>query len=173
MKIVNFVNHTWWGAHPLILMGFCKALLRSRMEYGEFLFHKLKKKQAQKLEKIHHRAIRGTLDYRNTTPTNVMLAEAKEIPNFIRLRQLERNYVSRCYMSINHKMVQLLEELLTLVDNPGRRGKEQPLISEYYKEVTPLSHLNQSGNCSLAFNYTYKSLFYKARISCDEGRQIE
>jgi hypothetical protein len=30
---------------------------------------------------------------------------------------------------------QLLEELSTLVDNPGRGGKE-PLISEYYKELT-------------------------------------
>jgi hypothetical protein len=30
-------------------------------------------------------------------------------------------------------------------------------ISEYYKEVTPLGHLIQSGNCPPAFSYTYKS----------------
>jgi hypothetical protein len=33
-------------------------------------------------------------------------------------------------------MVQLLEELSVLVDSPGRGENEQPLISEYYKEVT-------------------------------------
>jgi hypothetical protein len=50
---------------------------------------------------------------------------------------------------------------------------EQLLISEYYKEVTPLGHLMKSGNCPLAFNYTYKSLFHEVRISFDEGRQIK
>jgi hypothetical protein len=68
-------------------------------------------------------------------------------------------------------MVQLLEELSTLVDNPGRGENEQPLISEYYKDVTPLGHLTQSMNCPVAFNYTYESLFYEARVSIDEGRQ--
>jgi hypothetical protein len=32
-----------------------KALIRSRMEHRAFLFHKLKKKQLQKLEKIQDR----------------------------------------------------------------------------------------------------------------------
>jgi hypothetical protein len=32
--------------------------------------------------------------------------------------------------------------------------------------------LNQSRNCSLAFNYTYESLFYDAMVSFDVGRQI-
>jgi hypothetical protein len=70
-------------------------------------------------------------------------------------------------------MVQLLEELSILVDNPGRGRNEQPLNSEYYKEVTPLGHLIQSGNCPPAFNYTYESLFYKARASFDEGRRLK
>jgi hypothetical protein len=69
----------------------------------------------------------------STTVSNVMLAEAKEIPVFSRYRQLAKNYVSRCYTSSNHPTVQLLPELATLIDNPGRGGKEQPLISEYYK----------------------------------------
>jgi hypothetical protein len=66
-------------------------------------------------------------------------------------------------------MIQLLEELSALVDNPGRWENAQPLISEYYKEVTPLVHLIQSGNCPPAFDYTYESLFYEARVSFNEG----
>jgi hypothetical protein len=68
--------------------------------------------------------------------------------------------------------VQLLEELSTLVDSVGRTENEQPLISAYYKEITPLGHLIQSGNCPLAFNYTYESLFFEARASFDARRQI-
>jgi hypothetical protein len=67
----------------------------------------------------------------------------------------------------------LLEELLIFVDNPGRGENEQPLISEYYKEETPLCHLIQSGKCPLAFNYTYECLFYEARVYFNEGRQIK
>jgi hypothetical protein len=55
-----------------------------------------------------------------------MLAEAKEIPIFCKFKQLGRNYVSRCYTSSNHPMVQLLGELAILVDNPGRGENEQP-----------------------------------------------
>jgi hypothetical protein len=92
------------------------------------------RKQAQKLEKIQYGAIHGALGYRSNTPTNVMLAEAKEIPIFSRLKQLGRNYMSKCYKSSKHPIVQLLEELSTLADNPGRRENEQPLISKYYKK---------------------------------------
>jgi hypothetical protein len=150
-----------------------KALTRLRMGYEAFLFQKLKKKQAQKLEKIQYRAIRGALDYQSSTPTNVMLAEVKEIPIFSRFKQLRRNCVSRCCTSSNHPMIQLLEELSALVDNPGRGENEEPLNSEYYKEVTPLRHLIQSGNCPPPFDHTYESLFYKARVSFVEGRQIK
>jgi hypothetical protein len=76
-------------------------------------------------------------------------------------------------MSSNHPVVQLLEELSILDDNPGRGRNKQPLIGEYYKEITPLCCLIQSGNCPPAFNYTYESLFNKVRIFFDEGRQIK
>jgi hypothetical protein len=47
------------------------------------------------------------------------------------------------------------------------------VISEYYKEVTSLGHLIQSGDCPLAFNYMHESLFYKTRVSFDDGRPIK
>jgi hypothetical protein len=165
--------HTWWGADPIILMRLCKALIRLRMGFGAFLFRKLKKKQLQKLDRIQYRAIRGVLDYQSSTPTKVMLAEAKENPIFRRFKQFGRSNVSRCCMSSSHPLVKLLEELSILVDNPGRGENEQPLTSNYYKEVTPLGQLIQSGDCPRPFNYTYKSLIYEARISFDEGRQIK
>jgi hypothetical protein len=41
-----------------------------------------------------------------------MLAEAKEIAIFSRFKQMGRKYVSRCYMSSNLAMVQMLEKEL-------------------------------------------------------------
>jgi hypothetical protein len=47
------------------------------------------------------------------------------------------------------------------------------MMSEYHEEITPLGHLIQSRICPLAFNYTYKSLFYDVREPLDEGRQMK
>jgi hypothetical protein len=138
IKIVNCVKHTSWGADLVILLRLYKAFIRSRMEFGAFILHKLKKKQLQMLENIQYRTVRGALYYRSSTPTDIMLAEAKEIPIFCRFKEYGRKYVSRCCTSSNNSMAKLLEELLTLVDNPGRIENQQPLISEYYKEMTPL-----------------------------------
>jgi hypothetical protein len=40
------------------------------------------------------------------------------------------------------------------------------------KEVTPLGHLIQLGNC-LLFRYVYKNLFYEASASFNEGGHIQ
>jgi hypothetical protein len=61
---------------------------------------------------------------------------------------LGRDYLSSCYTSSN----QLLEELSSVVDNPGRGGKF---------------------NCPPGFNYTYESLFYDASVSFYEGRKTK
>jgi hypothetical protein len=117
MKIVNCVKHNLWRADPVILMRLYKALIRTRMECGAFLFHKLKKKQLQKRENLQFREIRRALGYRSNTPTNC------------KFKQMGSNYVPRSYTSINYPMVQLLEVLSTLADNPGRIENEQSLIS--------------------------------------------
>jgi hypothetical protein len=109
------------------------------MEYGALLYLILTKKLLQNLDKIQYRATHGALGYRSSTPTNITLAEVKEIPVFHRFKQLGRTYVPRCYTR-NHPMVQFPEEFSVLIDNPGRGESEKPVISEHYKEATPLGH---------------------------------
>jgi hypothetical protein len=94
MKIVNCVKNTWRGADPVILMRFYKVLISSGIEYWTFLFRKLKNKRLQKLEKLQYRATGGALGYPSSTPANMMVAKAKEIPIFNSFKQLGRNYIS-------------------------------------------------------------------------------
>jgi hypothetical protein len=74
------------GADPVILMRLNKAFLRSRVEYGAFSFHKLKKIQVQKVENTRITGLQSS------TPTSVMLAEAREIPILNRFKQFGSNY---------------------------------------------------------------------------------
>ncbi|XP_044011968.1 uncharacterized protein LOC122854972 [Aphidius gifuensis] len=46
LKILSCIRSTWQGADPIVLIRLYKALIRSRIEYCGFLFHKLTKQQA-------------------------------------------------------------------------------------------------------------------------------
>ena len=65
-----------------------KGLMRSVIEYNGSCIHIKNKSLRQKLDKIQYKAIRLALGYRNLTPINVMLSEAKEHPFNIRIDYL-------------------------------------------------------------------------------------
>jgi hypothetical protein len=80
MAIISYIRTTCMGEDPTILLQLHTALIRSRIEYGGFLFHSLTKGQMDLLEKIECNAIRLALGYMRTTPKNVMLADVKIPP---------------------------------------------------------------------------------------------
>lgn len=49
------------------------------MEYGLFVYFPRDGKGREKLEKLQNKAVRLSLGYKNSTPLNVMTAEAKLI----------------------------------------------------------------------------------------------
>lgn len=91
-KIINCLRHTWWGANPILLINLYKTLVRSRLDYGIFLFQDLKKSQALFLDRIQWKALRLALGYRTSTPTNVILAESCEAPLHLRSHYLGMNF---------------------------------------------------------------------------------
>jgi hypothetical protein len=85
IKIVNCMKrmkYTWWGANPVILTRLSNAHIRSRMEHETFLFHKLKKKQLQRVEK-QYRATRGALGYRSKYPDQYNGSRSQRNPNLL------------------------------------------------------------------------------------------
>jgi hypothetical protein len=68
MAIISYIRTTWMGADPTLLLWLYTALIRSRIEYGGFLFHSLTKGQMDMLEKnIQCNAIRLALGYMRMT----------------------------------------------------------------------------------------------------------
>jgi len=85
LKILSCLRHTWWGADPRLLKILYIALIRSRIDYGCFIFHNLIKAQYLKLERIQLKALKLILGLRLSSPSNFVQMEVKE-PN-IRLRK--------------------------------------------------------------------------------------
>ena len=53
----------------------------------------LSNKLLLKFNRIQYRALRLIMEYRQSTPINVILCEAKESPLLVRFRYLERNFL--------------------------------------------------------------------------------
>ena len=58
-------------------MALGKSLVRSIIEYGSFIYFPNQKTYKQIIEKLQYAVIRASLGLRNSTPTNVLIAELK------------------------------------------------------------------------------------------------
>lgn len=54
-----------------------KSYVRSILEYGIFIYYPTQKQYVDKIEKIQYTALRAAVGYRVSTPTNIIIAEAK------------------------------------------------------------------------------------------------
>ena len=76
-NILKWLNRVSWGMEVNTALLVYKAFIRSVIEYGLFVIFPHDMKGRDKVEKMQYKGIRIALGYRNSTPTNVMLAEAK------------------------------------------------------------------------------------------------
>jgi hypothetical protein len=78
------------------------------IEYGiqRLLFPQSKQESSiEILDRLQYRTLRGALGYRNSTPTNVILAENNEPSMYLRFRYLSigRNHLTKCFVTNNHQ----------------------------------------------------------------------
>ena len=95
IRTITCLRRTWWGAEPDILVNLYRSLIQSRLEYGSFLFSNLNNKEKDNLVKIQVKALRVSLGYMMSTPKNVILAEAKVMPIYMRAKYLALNFLTR------------------------------------------------------------------------------
>lgn len=99
-----------------------KSLIRSIIDYGSPIYlDEDNHNNIQKIEKAQYLGLRTALGYRNSTPTNVMIAEAKVTSIRNRARMLAKN----CLMKI------MTEE------NPVRRMEVEEWAKEERKKSSP------------------------------------
>lgn len=175
LKIISCLRSTWWGADSILLLRLYTALVRSRIEYGAFFFHNLPTKQSIQLERIQFKALRAALGYRISTPTNVILAEAKLPPLAFRFKYLGLNFLTKALATnCNHRVFAALEEIAEIEDNPVVINREGniPLI-ECYRDLNRIGHLLATSNKPFCFLHPYDSTFFQPPVSFEEGQIIK
>jgi len=98
-KVANIITSlagVWWGAHPSLLLSVYRAIYRDSIEYGaQVLALHRNRSLFLKLQRQQFRIIRVALGLRQSTPINVLLAEACEPPLNLRFSMLTSRYIYR------------------------------------------------------------------------------
>lgn len=127
-----------------------KSLIRSRIEYGSFVFHPLNSKLSIRLERIQYKALRIALGLRRSTPTNVILAEAKIPPLNLRFEYLGNNFISRINTLEDHSLIPILDAYISWMEAPTHIHRPKvPCLIKNYIEQMPIKTSNiQIQHCS-------------------------
>lgn len=69
INLMKFLRTTWWGADPTLLLSIYRSLIRSRIEYGSYIWTNIPQYLWNKLNGIQYQAIRLAMGYMKSTPT--------------------------------------------------------------------------------------------------------
>lgn len=153
-----------------------KSLIRSIIDYGIFVFYPTTSALALKLERAQFLGIRTALGYRNSTPNNVIIAEAKVIHLIDRARMLAKNFCGKIYkygeQSIQDSIDKLLHrENYARYKNPINR---QSIISEAWNRFKQVRKSFGASEYSFEiWNLKYETITNKIEIDLEFGAQLE
>ena len=95
LNILKCVSRTSYGADRRTLMLFYRSLIRSKLDYGCFIYDSASTSAKRTLDTIHHTALRIVTGAFRTSPVMSILADADEPPLSIRRKMLGMRYACK------------------------------------------------------------------------------
>ena len=94
-QLLRVVAHTDWGADKSTLLKLYKSLVRSKLDYGCFIYGSARKSYLRCLDSIHHLGLRLALRALRTSPVESLYVEANEAPLSLRREKLALQYFTK------------------------------------------------------------------------------
>ena len=92
MQLLHVVAHKVWGADQKTLLLLCWSLIRSQLDYGNFIYRSARKSYVKTLDLIYHGSLRLVLGAFRTSPAESLYTEPNEAPANIRSHKLALRY---------------------------------------------------------------------------------
>jgi hypothetical protein len=92
-NFLRSVTGTWWGSHPSCLLSIYLSIIRSKLDYGCFLFGSASFSNWKKINKLQISCIRNIMDYVSSTLCLAMEVESICPPFNIRCRRLAGKFL--------------------------------------------------------------------------------
>jgi ribonuclease HI len=109
LRLLRVLSHCNWGADYTTLRLLYLAILRPKLEYGDFLLSTAKPTLLKKLDRIQYRAARTILGALRCTPTNSLEAEADLLPLEFLRQQHAAAYGGRALSTEGHPVAEILK----------------------------------------------------------------
>ncbi|XP_018373152.1 PREDICTED: RNA-directed DNA polymerase from mobile element jockey-like [Trachymyrmex cornetzi] len=124
INILSSLAAVWWGSHPQLLITIYRAVFRGSIEYGAQMFVVNNKRSLlTQLQRLQFKALRIALGYRQSTPINAILFEAREPP----LRQRFAHMTERYILKIISKRGGAVSNSLRSMELTARTSREKSL----------------------------------------------
>ena len=78
LNLIKVVSRFDWGADSIILLPLCRALVRSKLNYGSIVYGSARKSYIGMLDTVHHQGIRLSLGAFRTSPVKNLYVVANE-----------------------------------------------------------------------------------------------
>ena len=95
LQLLRVVAHTDWGANKSTLLKLYRSLVRSKLDYGCFIYGSARKSYLHCLDSIHHLGLRLALGALRTSPVESLYVEANEAPLSLRREKLALQYFTK------------------------------------------------------------------------------
>ena len=95
IKLLRTIAHTNWGGSKETLLKLYRSLIRSRRDYGCFIYRAARKTYLKELNTIHHKGLRLALGAYSTSPIESLYTEADEPPLTLRREKLALQYSTK------------------------------------------------------------------------------
>ena len=102
LNILRTLSHHSWGANRLTLLTLFRSLVRSKIDFGSFIYSAARKHYLKLILTIENEALRLCLGAFRTSPISSLHAEAVELPFRFRSLKYGLNFASRVLSSPSH-----------------------------------------------------------------------
>ncbi|XP_060846488.1 uncharacterized protein LOC132926168 [Rhopalosiphum padi] len=156
-NFLRTVTGTWWGPHPSSLLSIYLSIIRSKLDYGCFLYDSASYSIWKKINKHQTSCLRNIMGYVRSTPRPAIEVETLCPPFNVRCRWLAGKFLLK---SLSHTDHYIFDTFYSLYLNWRYVPKTMPVLSDIANVLSVFHHYVMRSDKPPIYNQSYDSLLY-------------
>ncbi|KAL4154598.1 hypothetical protein QTP88_000455 [Uroleucon formosanum] len=158
---IKAITGTRWGSHPSTLLLVYKAIIRSKLDYGCFLFGSASFSNWNRLNKVQSSCLRSIMGYVRSSPLPAIEVESSCPPSNIRCRWLAGKFLLK---SLSYSSSPIFDLFYSLFLTWRYVPKNLPVISLVANSVSPFHEYILTNIKLPIYEIEYQALLLPAQV---------
>ncbi|KAL4154600.1 hypothetical protein QTP88_000457 [Uroleucon formosanum] len=160
-NFLRAITGTPWGSHPSTLLLVYKAIIRSKLDYGCFLFGSASFSNWNRLNKVQSSCLRSIMGYVRSSPLPAIEVESSCPPSNIRCRWLAGKFLLK---SLSYSSSPIFDLFYSLFLTWRYVPKNLPVISLVANSVSPFHEYILTNIKLPIYEIEYQALLLPAQV---------